>query len=56
MVEKGNYEGLARTILQVLKGEKMPDVESAYKKVKEDIDMNKHSKRLECLYKRILFS
>lgn len=45
---------LASSIIQVLSGEKVPDLNSAYLKVEENINMLKHSENMEALYYRIL--
>ena len=45
---------LAKSIIDILNHSNVPNVESAYKKVKEKINMVYHSKNLEFLYHRIL--
>ncbi len=45
---------LASSIIQVLNREKAPDLDSAYLKVEENINMLKHSENMEALYYRIL--
>jgi len=45
---------LARVIIQVLTGDKVPNLDSAYQKVEKNINMVNHSKNLEALYYRIL--
>ena len=45
---------LANSILQILNGENVPNLNNAYQKVKENIDLMHHGKNLESLYQRIL--
>tara|TARA_B100000315_G_C14296906_1_gene459992 strand:- start:169 stop:633 length:465 start_codon:yes stop_codon:yes gene_type:complete len=45
---------LAHVIIQVLTGNKVPNLDSAYQKVEKNINMVYHSKNLEALYYRIL--
>ena len=47
-------KNLAKSIIDILNHSNVPNVESAYNKVKENINMVSHSKNLEALYYRIL--
>ena len=49
-----NKTKLANSILQILKGEILLDLEGAYQKVEKNINMLNHSKKLETLYYKTL--
>ena len=53
-VPAGEIKQTANAIIQVLNGEIALDLVSAYRKVKENINMLKHGENLEALYYRII--